>query len=360
MTARVLIDGHMLGSGETGNETYVRGLLAGLEELGRRELVAVAGPDVDVGAHQPVVLPRRSDIARLTVDLAAMARDHDAERHPHHLRGAVHDHRRVGRDRPRRLVPAPPGVVHAPRPRRCSTPACARRCGERRACSCPRDTRATSSARSSASPRSASWSRPRAWTGASRRRTATRRSRAHRRLLPPPRHPPALRAGARQPAAAQEPLAPRGGLGAARPATEPTPTIASSSPAASAAAATARPRGRSPAGIGDRVVFPGFIRPADLPALYAGASLFVFPSLYEGFGLPVLEAMACGTPVACSRTTSLPEVAGGAAALFDPEDPRDIAAVVGALLADAGLRADLARARPAPRRVAPPGARAPS
>jgi glycosyltransferase involved in cell wall biosynthesis len=94
-------------------------------------------------------------------------------------------------------------------------------------------------------------------------------------------------------------------------------------------------------GIGDRVVFPGRIRPADLPTLYGGASIFVFPSLYEGFGLPVLEAMACGTPVACSRVASLPEVAGDAAALFDPQDPQDIAAVVGALIADPGLRAVL-------------------
>jgi glycosyltransferase involved in cell wall biosynthesis len=98
------------------------------------------------------------------------------------------------------------------------------------------------------------------------------------------------------------------------------------------------------AGIGDRVIFPGFVPEADLPALYAGASLFVFPTLYEGFGLPALESMACGTPVACSRTTSLPEVTAGAAALFDPEDPRDIAAVIGALLADPDLLADF-RAR---------------
>ncbi len=78
MNARVLIDGHMLGAGETGNETYVRGLLAGLEELGRRELVAVTGLDVDIGAHEPVVLRRRSDVARLAVGLVAAARDHDA------------------------------------------------------------------------------------------------------------------------------------------------------------------------------------------------------------------------------------------------------------------------------------------
>ena len=68
------------------------------------------------------------------------------------------------------------------------------------------------------------------------------------------------------------------------------------------------------------VLFTGPIDDRDLPALYTGATLFVFPSLYEGFGLPVLEAMACGTPVACSRTDALAEVAGDVATLFDPVD----------------------------------------
>lgn len=63
----------------------------------------------------------------------------------------------------------------------------------------------------------------------------------------------------------------------------------------------------------------------DLPYLYSGASAFVFPSLYEGFGLPVLEAFACGTPVAASNCTSIPEVAGDAALLFDPQKPDDMA-----------------------------------
>ena len=64
----------------------------------------------------------------------------------------------------------------------------------------------------------------------------------------------------------------------------------------------------------------GRIPDSDLPALYNGAAWFVFPSLYEGFGLPVLEAMACGTPVVCSNTSSLPEIVGDAAITFDPED----------------------------------------
>ena len=93
--------------------------------------------------------------------------------------------------------------------------------------------------------------------------------------------------------------------------------------------------------IGDRIVFPGPIRTADLPALYRGADAYVLPSLHEGFGLTALEAMACGTPVACSNAASLPEVTAGAAALFDPEDPGDIAAVLGALLADERLRGEL-------------------
>jgi len=93
-----------------------------------------------------------------------------------------------------------------------------------------------------------------------------------------------------------------------------------------------------------RVRFLGPVAEIDLPALYAAATAFVFPSRYEGFGLPVLEAMACGTPVACSNVSSLPEVAGDAALLFDPDNSTSIGQSLQRLLDDAPLRADL-RAR---------------
>ncbi len=98
------------------------------------------------------------------------------------------------------------------------------------------------------------------------------------------------------------------------------------------------------AGIESRVRFLGPIADEALPALYAGALAFVFPSLYEGFGLPVLEALAAGAPTITSRRSSLPEVAGDAALLVDPEDELALADAIGRLADDAGLRAEL-RAR---------------
>jgi len=97
-------------------------------------------------------------------------------------------------------------------------------------------------------------------------------------------------------------------------------------------------------GLGDRVHFAGYVHDADLPALYGGADLFVFPSLYEGFGLPPLEAMACGTPVVCSNAASLPEVVGDAAVTVDPYDVDALAEAMQRVLADRDLREDL-RAR---------------
>ncbi len=93
--------------------------------------------------------------------------------------------------------------------------------------------------------------------------------------------------------------------------------------------------------VDERVRFPGWISDADLEDLYRAASCFVLPSFQEGFGLPVLEAMARGVPVACSDTSSLPEVAGDAALYFDPADERSIAEQLRRLLSDDVLARDL-------------------
>lgn len=87
----------------------------------------------------------------------------------------------------------------------------------------------------------------------------------------------------------------------------------------------------------------GFIPDEDLPKLYSLASLFVFPSLYEGFGLPVLEAMACGTPVIASNRSSIPEATGSAGITVDPESPEEIRDAITGLLNDAKLQQDLVK-----------------
>ncbi len=93
--------------------------------------------------------------------------------------------------------------------------------------------------------------------------------------------------------------------------------------------------------LASHVHFTGYVDDADLPALYSAADAFVFPSLYEGFGIPPLEAMACGTPVVTSNVSSLPEVVGDAALTVDPYDVAGLAAAIGRVLADTALRADL-------------------
>lgn len=95
------------------------------------------------------------------------------------------------------------------------------------------------------------------------------------------------------------------------------------------------------AGVAQDVRFIGWVQDAELEGLWAVARAFVFPSLYEGFGLPVLEAMARGVPVACADASSLPEVAGEAALLFDPLSQADIAGAIMRLLDDDDLRARL-------------------
>lgn len=94
----------------------------------------------------------------------------------------------------------------------------------------------------------------------------------------------------------------------------------------------------------EHVLLTGYVDDEDLPAIYAGATAFVFPSLYEGFGIPPLEAMACGTPVACSNTSSLPEVVGEAALTFSPNNVNAMTEALRQILNDEALQSEL-RAR---------------
>lgn len=90
--------------------------------------------------------------------------------------------------------------------------------------------------------------------------------------------------------------------------------------------------------LGDRVVFTGYVPEEDLPALYSSALLFAYPSVYEGFGFPPLEAMACGTPVVAGNRSSLPEVIGDAGLCVDPENTGFLADALSSLLGDGKLR----------------------
>jgi glycosyltransferase involved in cell wall biosynthesis len=96
-------------------------------------------------------------------------------------------------------------------------------------------------------------------------------------------------------------------------------------------------------GLERQVRFLGYAPDEDLPGLYSLATVFAFPSLYEGFGLPPIEAMACGTPVLTSNSSSLAEICGAAACLVDPADEESIAAGLACLLEDPELRAELGR-----------------
>lgn len=96
------------------------------------------------------------------------------------------------------------------------------------------------------------------------------------------------------------------------------------------------------AGVENRVMDLEFVDIADLPGLYSAATLMVFPSLFEGFGIPLVEAMACGCPIVAANATTIPEVTGGAALLFDPFDPVDIAATLYRAVNDPDLRGTLA------------------
>ena len=96
-------------------------------------------------------------------------------------------------------------------------------------------------------------------------------------------------------------------------------------------------------GMREYVAFPGYIPDEDLPGLYSAAKAATMPSVYEGFGLPVLEAMSCGTPVVASETSSLPEMGGEAARYVDPHDVAGMAATIEQVWQDDGLRSEMRR-----------------
>jgi glycosyltransferase involved in cell wall biosynthesis len=100
----------------------------------------------------------------------------------------------------------------------------------------------------------------------------------------------------------------------------------------------------------DAVVMVGYVGHEHLPLIYRGATAFVFPSFYEGFGMPPAEAMACGIPTVCSNAASLPEVVGDAAVTVDPNDAEGMADAMGRVVRDSALRERLSRE--GPRRVA--------
>src|SRR5207245_8319784 len=96
-------------------------------------------------------------------------------------------------------------------------------------------------------------------------------------------------------------------------------------------------------GFASRIHFTGFVSDPELLNLYNACDCFVFPSFYEGFGLPILEAMACGRAVACSDTAAMPEVADGAGLLFNPHQREELARAIADLLLDLNLRGRKAR-----------------
>jgi glycosyltransferase involved in cell wall biosynthesis len=96
--------------------------------------------------------------------------------------------------------------------------------------------------------------------------------------------------------------------------------------------------------LGDRVIFPGYVPERDLIALYNAAEAFVYPSFYEGFGIPLIEAMVCGAPVITSNTSSMPEVVGDAGLLIDPNQVEDLQSKLDLILTDSGLRSRMKEA----------------
>jgi glycosyltransferase involved in cell wall biosynthesis len=325
----------MLGRGETGNETYVAGLLQGLVEIGRPQAVAVTDAPADLCGHRIVGLSSTSDVRRLLVELPQAARRlgvrvlHCTYFAPPAAPCAtvvtVHDvsflrHPEWFTARDRAVLNA--GVrLAARRATRIVVPSAHARAELTELLKVPEERIVVTS--EATAPHFAPVPEERAQATARRygirgpyvltvgnlqpRKNLRRLLRAWRVLVAAGEHHDCRLVLAGGLHGREEPLA---DLLA-------DPSIVST------------------------VVLPGHVPNDDLPALYSGAQALVFPSLYEGFGLPVLEAMACGAPVACSNAASLPEVAGDTAAFFDPLDVDGLAVTLSSLLADARLRAAL-------------------
>ena len=325
-SVRALIDGHMLGANETGNETYVRGLLAGLEAIGRPQAVALAPGGACPGGHTTVLLSGSSNLRRLLAELPTLARQvgaqvihstyaappatdrarvvtvHDLSFVHHPEWFGVRDRavlnagvRWAARRAERLIVPSSdtrddllglPGVVRE------RVSVIAEGVESRFRPLNPGDVAAALDRLGLARPYVL------AVGNAQPRKNLVRLLEAWATLV-----------GER--AVGDHVLVLAGGVRGRR--TDIARKVASLH-------------------LEGRVRMTGYVAEADLVGLYCGATVFVCPSLHEGFGLPVLEAMAAGTPVACSRATALPETAGNAATFFDPSDADDIAATLVALL----------------------------
>ena len=351
---KALIDAHMLGADETGNETYIRGLLQGLLEIGVPQVVAVresglralaptsdpgeagvTARDADVPAHDVRLLRRGSDVARLLIELPELARNCGAAllhctyvappRSPVPTVVTVHDVSFVRF--PEAFTLRDRALLGT------AVPYSARRA---RAVITPSEHARREVVELLGIPEQRVHVTPEASGPEFRPVAPAERAEALRRCGVD--GPFVLALGNLQPRKNLRRL-----LDAWRRLREADLLEGHRLVLAGGAHGKREPVARivAEAGLGDSVLFPGYVPHADLPALYSGATAFVYPSIYEGFGLPVLEAMACGAPVACSNAASLPEVAGDAALLFDPLDSDAIAASLGALLADEGLRAAL-------------------
>ena len=333
-----LIDGHMLGTAETGNETYVRGLLEGMNALGVRQTVAIETDDIDVGPHRVVKLGQHNDIRRVLEELPTAAHGvgaavvHSTYIAPPRLQCArvvtVHDLsflRNPGWFNPRDMVVLTAGVrATAATADHVIVPSQHSRDDAVELLGVPAD-------RVTVTPEGVSPSfRP---IDADSARPVMARFGIDR--------PYVLTLGN---------LQPRKNLKRLLRAWAALTHAGENGDALLVVGGGFRGRREDVAGLArdlhieERVLLTGYVVENDLPILYSRAQLYVFPSLYEGFGLPLLEAMASGTAVAASNATSLPEVAGDAAAYFDPRDVDDMAGVIGALLQDDRLREQL-RAR---------------